>query len=157
MAKYAVDTNVLIDALNQPPQLEALEEFLGWALPRTFLSAVVLLEVEAGATTTRQRTLLGQQLVGPFERRGRVFAPTPANWRRAGQLIAQGLRLATPAGANDLLLALSCREAGITLVTRNRGFRRLVRHVPGLAVADPFPMRSSRGGVRCTRSHYSDR
>lgn len=145
MAKYAVDTNVLIDALNQASHMEALVEFLEWALPSTLLSAVVLLEVEAGATTLRQRALLDQQLIGPFERRGRVFAPTPANWRRAGQLVAQGLRLATPSGENDLLLALSCREAGMTLVTRDRDFRRLARHIPGLALADPFPARSPRG------------
>ena len=71
MAKYALDTNVLIDALNQPAQLDALLGFLSWALPQTYLSAVVAQELDAGASSARQRALLDQQLVGPFERRGR--------------------------------------------------------------------------------------
>ena len=147
MAKYTVDTNVLIDALNQPAQLEALSDFLRWALPSTFLSAVVLLELEAGTRTPRQRALLEQQLVGPFERRGRLFAPTAVAWRQAGQFVAQGLGAETSGGQNDLLLALSCREAGLTLITRDRDFRRLAKQVRGLTVVEPFPKRSAREGT----------
>jgi predicted nucleic acid-binding protein len=145
VAKYALDTNVVIDALNRPAQLEAVAQFLTWALPSTSLSAVVSHELAAGATTARQRSLLEQQLVGPFERRGRVFAPSATAWKRAGQLLAQG-RLSTPAALNDVLLALSCREAGVTLITRDRDFRRLAGLVRGLAVAEPFPQRSRREG-----------
>lgn len=147
MAKYALDTNVVIDALNQPAELEAVTHFLTWALPRTYLSAVVSHELAAGASGTRQRAVLDQQLLGPFERRGRVFAPTPTAWRRAGELIAQGLRVSTPSALNDLLLALSCREAGITLLTRDRDFRRLTRHVRGLTLLAPYPDRAEREGA----------
>ena len=143
MAKYALDTSVLIDALNRATELDALLGFLSWALPDTRLSAVVAHEVDAGVTSSRQRGLLDQQLVGPFERRHRVFAPSPASWRRAGQLIAQGHRAPTAAALNDLLLAVSCREGGITLVTRDRDFRRLVRLVRGLAVVAPYPTKGS--------------
>jgi predicted nucleic acid-binding protein len=145
VARYTLDTNVLIDALNQPALLEDLLEFLGWALPETHLSAVVAHEVDAGTTTARQRGLLDRQLVGPFERRGRVFAPSVAAWRRAGQLIAQGHRARSAAGLNDLLLAISCREAGMTLVTRDRDFRRLARLIRGLSVVAPFPVKASPG------------
>ena len=139
MAKFTLDTNVLIDALNQPARLHALGRFLSLALPRTFLSAIVVQELEAGATTIRQRFLVDQQLVGPFERRSRLFAPTTTSWRRAGELIARGVRVETPSALNDLLLALSCREAGVTIITRDRDFRRLARHIPGLSLAEPFP------------------
>jgi predicted nucleic acid-binding protein len=146
VAKYTLDTNVLIDALNQPAHLEVLSDFLQWALPSTFLSAVVLFELEAGTQTPRQRTLL-EQLVGPFERRGRLFAPSAVAWRQAGQFVAQGVRAETSGGQNDLLLALSCREAGLTLITRDRDFKRLARQVRGLAVVEPFPKRSAREGT----------
>lgn len=142
MAKYALDTNVVIDALNQPSELEAVTHFLTWALPHMYLSAIVTHELAAGASPGRQRTVLEQQLVGPFERRGRLFAPTTPAWRRAGELIAQGLRVSTPSALNDLLLALSCREAGISLITRDRDFRRLTRHVRGLTVLAPYPDRA---------------
>lgn len=47
------------------------------------------------------------------------------------------LRITTAAGLNDLLLGLSCREPGITLITRDRDFRRLTRFVRGLGVLAP--------------------
>ena len=139
MAKYALDTKVLIDALNLPAQLEALLGFLAWALPSTFLSAVVIHELAAGTTTPRQRALLDQQITGPFARRGRVFAPSTKAWHRAGQLVEQGHPISTPAGLSDLLLAVSCREAGLTVITNDRDFRRLTRVVRGLVAVSPFP------------------
>lgn len=147
MAKYALDTNILIDALNLPAQLEALLGFLGWALPSTYLSAVVIHELAAGTTTLRQRALLDQQITGPFARRGRVFAPSTAAWHRAGKIVEQGHPISTPAGLNDLLLAVSCREAGLIVVTNDRGLRRLTRVVRGLAVVSPFPTQPSKEGV----------
>lgn len=145
MAGYALDTNVLIDALNQPARLEDLLAFLSCALPQIHLSAVVAHELDAGTTAARQRGLLDRHLVGPFERRGRVFAPSVAAWRRAGQLLALGHRAPSAARLNDLLLAVSCREAGLTLVTRDRDFRRLARLIRGLRVMAPFPIKTSPG------------
>jgi predicted nucleic acid-binding protein len=142
VARYALDTNVLIDALNQPGELEAATRFLTWALPRTYLSAVVGHELAAGASSGRQRAVLDQQLVGPFERRGRMFAPSTTAWYRAGEIVAQGLKVSTPSALNDLLLALSCRELGITLITRDRDFRRVTRYVRGLTVLAPWPDRA---------------
>jgi len=139
VAKYALDTNILIDALNVPSQLEALLGFLNWALPATYLSAVVVHELAAGTTTARQRALLDQQVTGPFVRRGRLFAPSAGAWHRAGELVGQGHRVSSPAALNDLLLAVSCREAGFTVITRDAGVRRLTRLVRGLRVISTFP------------------
>ncbi|MGQ0549168.1 MAG: type II toxin-antitoxin system VapC family toxin [Armatimonadota bacterium] len=147
MAKYVLDTNVLIDALNLPAQLEALLGFLHWALPTTYLSAIVVYELAAGTTTPRQRALLEQQVAGPFVRRGRVFAPSVGAWQRAGRLFAGGHRVSTPAGLNDLLLAVSSREAGLTIVSNDRGVRRLTGIVSGLSVVPPFPTPPSKGGA----------
>jgi predicted nucleic acid-binding protein len=144
VAKYALDTNVLIDALNVPSEFEALLGFLSWALPVTYLSAVVLHELAAGTTSPRKRALLEQQIAGPFVRRGRLLTPSARAWVRAGELIGQGHRVATPAALNDLLLAISCREAGVTVVTRDRGVRGLARLVRGLRVLSTFPVPPAR-------------
>ena len=147
MAKYVLDTNVLIDALNLPTALDALLGFLRWALPSTFFSAVVVHELAAGTSTTRQKDLLDQQIAGPFARRGRVFAPSAQAWQRAGGLLAQGHRAPTAAGLNDLLLAVSSRELGLTIISHDRGVRTLAGLVPGLRVVSPFPMPLSQSGA----------
>lgn len=139
MPKYVLDTNVLIDALNQAAAREELLGFLRWALPQVWLSAVVVHGLEAGSSGPRQQALLEQHLVGPFERRRRMLAPSVAVWRRAGQVIRRGFQVGSPAALNDLLLALSCREAGAILVTRDAGLAGLGKHVAGLQVVPPYP------------------
>ena len=139
MPRYVLDTNVLIDALNQAGAREEALAFLRWALPSVWLSAIVLHELEAGSSGAQQQALLEQHLVGPFERRQRLIAPSVGAWRRAGQVIRRGLRVDSPGALNDLLLAVSCREAGAVLVTRDQGVARLTKHVPGLRVAAPYP------------------
>lgn len=141
MPKFTLDTNVLVDALRLPAALGALKDFLKRALPVTFLSAVVLQELEAGARSGQAALL--EQLIGPFDRRGRVFTPTLHAWRHSGRILAKlrrGQRSAPLASVtNDLLLAVSCREAGITVITRDADLRRLVPHVSGLQVTQPYP------------------
>jgi predicted nucleic acid-binding protein len=52
--KYALDTNIYIDAFRDPAVEAALLRFLERALPFTFLSAVVMQELVAGARTQAQ-------------------------------------------------------------------------------------------------------
>jgi predicted nucleic acid-binding protein len=51
--KYALDTNLFIDAFRDPTAEAALLRFLEGALPFTFLSAVVMQELAAGARKVR--------------------------------------------------------------------------------------------------------
>jgi len=37
---YTLDTNILVDAVRRPADLEQLKQFLSWALPHTALSSV---------------------------------------------------------------------------------------------------------------------
>ena len=151
MSKYTLDTNVLIDALRVPEELAALKAFLERALPVCYLSGIVVQELEAGVTTRAQAELIADQLVGPFARRGRVIAPSAEAWARSGQVLWQLRRQhrgTLPASlANDALLACSCREAGITLITRDNDFHRLGRHVSGLQLSVPYPKPPVRRGA----------
>jgi predicted nucleic acid-binding protein len=129
--KFALDTNVFVDAFRNETFAEALAAFLEQALPATFLNAVVVQELTAGARTREQVRELESSILRPFERRGRVFAPSVLAFRESGRLLAElaaregGAAIHANASlANDALLAASCREHGITLVTSDGDFDR---------------------------------
>lgn len=84
-----------------------------------------------------------------YERSGRSFAPTAHAWHRSGDVLAamakrEGVEVGkvSKSFSNDVLLALSCREFGCTLITDNdRDFRRIRRYVDFEFVA-PWPRRA---------------
>jgi predicted nucleic acid-binding protein len=144
--KYTLDTNVFVDAFRDEAFADALAAFLDRSLPSTFLSAVVVQELAAGARTRVQVLKLDTAILRPFERRGRVFAPSTQAFRESGRLLAE---LAAREGwtavhanaslANDALLAASCREVGITLVTSDGDFDRFVPSLGRWRHVKPWP------------------
>jgi predicted nucleic acid-binding protein len=129
------DTSVYIAAIRGGlfcPAFRVLNE----SLPRTHLASVVAAELLAGATTPGAR-----RAVLTFIRRAhavrRVVTPDATSWERAGELlgsIRQGaphLRSKTPTLWNDLLIALSARQIGATVLTQNaRDFTLIHQHLP---------------------------
>jgi len=147
---YTLDTNVLIDALRRPADMLLLKEFLEWALPHTALSSVVASELLAGARTDAARRLVERELLGAFDRRGRIVAPSVAAWAKTGIVLGRATTASIGASwQNDLLLAHTAREFGWTLITRDKDFSRVRPLVRGLRVEAPFPRRPSiaRGAV----------
>jgi predicted nucleic acid-binding protein len=135
--KYVVDTQIFVDAFRDPMANEALQRFHRAFAPFEYLSVVVAQELRAGVTRKRDRQALERNVLDVFERAGRTFAPTASAWHRSGDLLSDmarkdGLEIGrvSKSFANDVLLALSCREAGCVLVTDNeRDFRRIRRFV----------------------------
>jgi predicted nucleic acid-binding protein len=88
------------------------------------------MELRAG-TSGKAAERLERYVLEPFERRGRVVTPSYAAWREAGEVLAAVRGASTNRGrwqafANDVLLAISCRDAGVTVVTSNaRDFERI--------------------------------
>lgn len=139
---YTLDTNVVVDALRQPAELEALKAFLSWALPSMVLSSIVAAELMAGARSDKSRRLLEDGVLAAFERRGRVVAPSAGTWRRAGALLARTAGSGLSASRqNDTLLAVQAREHGWLLITRDADFAALRSHVTGLRIGAPYPRR----------------
>ena len=144
--KYALDTNIFIDGFrNEDAQAEVFA-FLNRALPCTFLSAVVMQELAAGARTADAARDVQRGVFAPFERRRRVFAPSSAAFAESGRVLAavaarEGWQLLDekPSLLNDLLIAASCRERGVTLVTRDGDFKRLAPFVKGFRYTAPWP------------------
>jgi predicted nucleic acid-binding protein len=142
--RFTIDTSVFVDALRQPEELSKLITFLAWAQPVTLISSVVAAELLAGSRNAKSLNVVDTEILGLFIRRRRVIAPSAASWQRAGRLIAESKSPALGgAGQNDLLIALSAREFGWTVVTRDKDFARLRGLIPGLRVAAPFPSRSA--------------
>ncbi|MGE5814418.1 MAG: type II toxin-antitoxin system VapC family toxin [Acidobacteriota bacterium] len=144
--KYALDTNIYIDAFRDPAVEAALLRFLERALPFTFLSVVVMQELAAGARTSAQGRELQRSVFQPFARRRRVFAPMTTAFVRSGRLIAavaarEGWPAVheNPSLLNDALLAASCRDAGITLVTQDSDFDRFAQFMKGWRHVRPWP------------------
>jgi predicted nucleic acid-binding protein len=144
--KYALDTNVFIDGFRDEDAQAEVFAFLNRALPFTYLSAVVMQELAAGARTAEAARDLQRGIFDPFERRRRVFAPSSGAFVESGRVLAA---IAAREGwprldeqtslLNDALIAASCRERGITLITRDGDFTRLAPFVKGFRHAAPWP------------------
>src|SRR5688572_26211726 len=146
MAKYALDTNVFIEAARDPAAKAAMVAFLTNAFPSTFLSAVMMQELAVGARTTAQSRELDETVFAPFTRCDRIFAPSRDAFVRSGRLVAsvanrEGWAPAreNPSLLNDALIASSRRERGITLITHDTDYRRFRPFLTQWTVVAPWP------------------
>ena len=137
--KVLLDTNVFIDYLRA--DLHADWIFGGVSNTSRFLSAIVLMELRVGADTPRRKRA-GDRIRAAFSTE-RLIARLPPLFDDAGRLFralyGDGFGLSErPGPMNDLLIALTARQMGATLVTSNlQEFRRIAAHVSGLKVVTP--------------------
>src|SRR5574337_470379 len=102
------------------------------------VKAIFLDRVEA----LRQIRAVAREALTAFPA-GQLIAPTPPLFDHAGQLFrilyGDGSGLSDPLGViNDLLIALTARHIGATVITNNLSeFHRIGKHLPGLAVVSP--------------------
>ena len=146
MALYVIDTNVYVAADRDVEWAKQLERFSTAYLPFVHFHAVVAQELLAGAIDQRREKLVDESLIHPFERRGRLLAPSFAAWKAAGRVLSQLVqrKLMSPGGfkrsfLNDCVLAASCREVGATLITLNREDFELIRGVLRFEFIEPWP------------------
>lgn len=146
MRKYVLDANCYIDGSRDAEALGALARFTTWSAPRLFLSTVVAAELRAGTRSARDRKKLEDTVLGPFVRRGRLLTPSAAAWDALGLTLAtlrerEGLQLAElrRGFAFDILLAYSCRESGMVLVTANARDMARIRRVFAFEYVAPYP------------------
>jgi predicted nucleic acid-binding protein len=142
---FALDTNLYIRALREPDVRRELGRFLGRVGTRIRLHAVVAMELRAGARTPSQRAELNS-LIAADAMRDRIVTPSFDAYQQAGRIIADlAVRerfdaTAIPSFVNDAIMAASCREEGVTLVTANQSdFARIARHLRGFRALPPWP------------------
>jgi predicted nucleic acid-binding protein len=135
MRRLIIDSGIYIDWLNTRRHEDIL---LGPGNVK-YLSAVVLMELRAGAFTVRDRRLV-QRLETTFSRAGRVLAPTAAIYAQAGDVLR---RLQSERGynikrghsiVNDVLIALSARSIGATVLTQNAADFRAIQGLRAFAL-----------------------
>jgi predicted nucleic acid-binding protein len=144
--KYVLDTQLFIKAFRDPVANEALQRFHRAFSPFEHLSVIVAQELRAGVKRPSDRKALERNVLRVFERASRTITPSPDAWHRSGDLLSdmakqEGLEIArvSKALANDILLALSCRESGCVLVTENdRDFSR-IRQFVSFEYMKPWP------------------
>jgi predicted nucleic acid-binding protein len=148
--KYVLDTQLFINAFRDPVANEALQRFHRAFSPFEHLSVIVAQELRAGVKQPSDRKALERNVIKIFERASRTITPSPDAWHRSGDLLAEmaqqevlEIARVSKAFANDILLALSCREAGCVLVTENdRDFSRIRRFI-AFEYVKPWPSTTS--------------
>ena len=133
MAVLLFDTSVYITLLRDENFAREFRPRYLRGLPFTYCSSVVIEELLAGARTLRHRRQAAA-LYEPFERVRRIITPSRRIWKETGTVVATiaeqspHLRDKLSRGfLNDLLIALSGRSIGATVVTRNEEDFRLIR------------------------------
>jgi predicted nucleic acid-binding protein len=135
-----------VDAARKQEAAAALQAFIAAAGPALYLSAVVAAELRAGARTPAALRTLERDIIAPFERRARVLVPSGPAWNALGRTLGalgreDGLDIArAPRSlAFDILIAVSCREAGAILISRNTADLERIRRVFAFEYTIPFP------------------
>lgn len=130
MERVIFDSDLYIDWINVGSREELL---LGrWFI--RYMSTVVLLELQAGALEPAAAKAV-DDLYRTFTRTGRLLSPSPDTFWRAGSVLRvlqrrHGFDLRTRFRlVNDCLIALSSRQIGATVLTRNERDFRLIRQV----------------------------
>jgi predicted nucleic acid-binding protein len=144
--KLVLDTNCFIDASRTDAANAAYELFTAQAAPRLYLSSVVAAELRAGAISPSELTQLEQEVLTPYQRRGRIVTPSAAAWNALGTTLAtlvreDGLQLNTTRRSFffDILIAYSCREIGAILVSANLQDLARIARVFAFDYVAPYP------------------
>ena len=120
MEGVVIDTNVYVDWFNKGRH----EAVLFQREAVKYLSAVVFMELSAGAFSAGDRRLV-REVTSAFAKAGRILVPTVTIYEEAGDVLrrlqqSRGYTMASAYGlVNDVLIALSARSIGATVITQN--------------------------------------
>ena len=130
MRRLLIDTNIYIDWFNRGRHADILFQ----RDTVKHLSAVVLMELRAGAFSLRDRRLV-QRVEAAFAKSGRILVPSRAVFVEAGDALRhlradRSFHIETSHSiVNDVLIALSARSIGATVVTQNEDHFQAIRAV----------------------------
>jgi predicted nucleic acid-binding protein len=124
LRKVVLDTNLYIGWLNEGLNADL---FVGPGLVR-YLSAVVHMELRVGATMLPARRAL-DQLVKAYRTSGRLVLPDMGVFDRAGRTLQrlreEGHEIRGASLVNDVVIALSARSLGATVLTTDQDFETI--------------------------------
>ena len=124
---------------------EQLERFHAAFAPFEALSAVVAQELRAGVQGAAAKTL-DDSLFAVFERHNRLIVPSYQAWKATGEVLSelvhrgkQRWTTISRSFVNDVLLAMSCRESDVVLVTFNESDFAMIAEVRPFEFSGPWP------------------
>jgi predicted nucleic acid-binding protein len=122
LRKVVLDTNLYIGWLNHGHHQDLM---MGTGLVR-YLSAVVQMELRFGAKTLPARRGL-DQLVRAYRTAGRMVTPDAELFDEAGRVLQRlremGREIRKASLVNDVLIALSARSLGATVLTSDEDYK----------------------------------
>jgi predicted nucleic acid-binding protein len=136
MKRIVLDTNICIDWLNC-----GLHEtvMLGPGLVR-YLSAVVVMELRAGVSRRASRDAV-DALTRAYRAAGRLMVPSSEVFERAGAVLRKlklaGRNVRDASLCNDVLIALTARSIGATVVTASASDFAAIQQVEPFAFEAP--------------------
>lgn len=124
LEKVLIDTNLYIDWLNDGRHEPLM---LGQGLVR-YLSAIVHMELSVGARSLPARRALNQ-LLRAYRSGERLVVPDADVFARAGELLQRlrelGREIRKASLVNDVLISLSARSIGATVITSDQDFEAI--------------------------------
>jgi predicted nucleic acid-binding protein len=123
-AKVLFDTNIYLRVLHSEAYERQHHDRFARFAPRTYLCSVVAAKLYAGAHTVQSIRLV-ERLLAPYLKVGRLVFPRHSDWIDMGKAAANigrsapSYRSKLPALQNDILIALSAKRSGATLVSEN--------------------------------------
>lgn len=124
LRKVVLDTNLYIGWLNEGLHADL---FVGPGLVR-YLSTVVHMELRVGATMLPAQRAL-DQLVRVYRTSGRLVLPDVEVFDRAGRTLQRlrenGREIRRASLVSDVLIALSARSVGATVLTNDEDFEAI--------------------------------
>ena len=144
---FALDTSVYIRALRNADAIAELKAFRKRAGLRLVVAGVVAMELGAGCTSDEHEAAVND-LLEPYVARGLVLELSYESCTHAGRVLAAlgrrehiDLARAPRSLTNDVLIAVSCRQAGVALITDNsRDFSAIQRQLRGFRFVAPWPL-----------------
>lgn len=143
--KLTLDTNLYVRAFRDRAAERALRDFYERQAPNLYLCSVVLHELEVGGTSDAVMRW-GERTTRPLAAAKRVITPSHTAWQRSGAALSRLAterhmeRRAIPRSlVHDALIAATCREHGVTLVTHNTRDFELIESVLPFDFVAPWP------------------
>ncbi|MCU0646935.1 MAG: type II toxin-antitoxin system VapC family toxin [Gemmatimonadaceae bacterium] len=144
LGAVVLDTNCYIRAMRSEPERLQLRQFARIRATRLWVSSIVLAELRGGVRSGDDPERLTRVVFEPWADGTQVAVPGALAWQLAGDAYARlrghGDRSRmTRAFAFDVLLAATCAEQELTLVTHNvRDMGRIAEVIP-FRFVPPYP------------------
>jgi predicted nucleic acid-binding protein len=124
--RVVLDTNVLVGYLATGRDSEVVIARIGEV---KYLSAVVIKELRQGIADSHSQRREYDSIVRSFERAQRILVPGWRTYEAVGRVLREmreaGYEWQSASAFGDVIIALSAKEIGATVVTRDRDFERI--------------------------------